>query len=190
MKVIPLHTDETRLIKEALKQNRSAQKALYERFSPKMLSVCRMYIKDLHFAEDVLLKAFFKVFQNLKNFRNEGSFEGWIRRIVVREAIDFLRSQKRRGFTEEFKEETTRIPEDIFSAKTELEAVQYDIDKLPEGYKSVLILYAVEGYKHAEIAKMLGISEGTSKSQLSKARRFLREEGSKKIIKEKENERF
>ena len=86
MKVIQLHNNEKRLIKKALKKDRKAQQSLYETYSPKMLSVCRMYVKDLHFAEDVMLKGFFKVFNNLSNFRSEGSFEGWIRKIMVREA--------------------------------------------------------------------------------------------------------
>lgn len=140
-----------------------------------MLSVCRMYIKDVQFAEDVLLKAFFKVFNNLKNFRNEGSFEGWIRRIVVCEAIDFLRSQKRRGYSVEFTDANTPVSEDSYATKAEIEEVQQYIDQLPDGYKTVLVLYAVEGYKHAEIAKMMGISENTSKSQLFKARKMLKE---------------
>lgn len=190
MKVIQLHINETQLIQKAVRQDREAQKFLYKRFAPKMLSVCRMYVKDVQYAEDVLLKGFFKVFKNLKNFRKEGSFEGWIRRIMVREAIDFLRSQKRWVFTEDFKNENNHQPEDIFFAKSEIESLQYYIDRLPEGYKAVLILYAVEGYKHAEISKMLGISEGTSKSQLSKARRFLREEWDEKIKKEYGNENF
>ena len=187
MKVIQLHTDEIRLIKKASKQDRSAQKALYEKYAPKMLSVCRMYIKDLHFAEDVLLKAFFKMFKNLKNFRNEGSFEGWIRRIVVCEAIDFLRAQKRKGFTEEFTDANMPIFEDVHSTNEEMEAVQQYIDELPYGYKTVLILYAVEGYKHAEIAEMLKISVGASRSQLSKARQMLKEKWEQTKTKEQWN---
>lgn len=173
MKIIQLHTDETRLIRKATEQDRGAQKKLYDRYAPKMLSICRMYIKDIHFAEDVLLKAFFKVFKNLNTYRNEGSFEGWMRRIVVREAIDFLRSQKRRGFSVELSDGNVPVAEDVFSTKVEIDALQGYIDELPEGYKAVLVLYAVEGYKHAEIARMLQISEGTSKSQLSKARKIL-----------------
>ncbi len=175
MKVIQLHIDEIRLIKKASMEDRAAQKALYEKYSPKMLSVCRMYIKDIHFAEDVLLKAFFKMFKNLKNFRNEGSFEGWVRRIVVCEAIDFIRSQKRRGFTEEFTDRNTPVSDDIYSTNEEIEEVQQYIDELPNGYRTVLILFAVEGYKHSEIAEMLNISEGSSRSQLSKARQIVKE---------------
>lgn len=175
MKIITLHLDDKRLIKRATKHDRGAQKALYEKYAPKMLSVCRMYIKDSHFAEDVLMRAFFKLFKNLKNFRNEGSFEGWIRKIVVCEAIDFLRAQKRRGFTEEFSDNNIPFSEDNYTINEEIEEIQNYIDELPDGYKTVLILYAVEGYKHAEIAKMLQISEGASRSQLSKARQIVKE---------------
>lgn len=175
MKVIQLHTDEAQLIKKASRQDRGAQKALYKCYAPKMLSVCRMYIKDLHFAEDVLLKAFFKVFKNLKSYGGKGSFEGWIRRIVVHEAIDFLRMKKKWGFMEEFTDENLPVTENIFSERSETDEVQTFIDKLPKGYKTVLILYAVEGYKHEEISNMLGISVGTSKSQLSKARKLMKE---------------
>ena len=94
MKVIQLHKNESKLIQKAAKQNREAQHILYELHAPKMLSVCRYYIKDVHQAEEVMLNGFFKVFKNLKNFRSEGSFEGWIRRIMVREAISYLIQKK------------------------------------------------------------------------------------------------
>lgn len=150
-----------------------AQRNLFELHSPKMLSVCRMYVKDLHHAEDVMLKGFFKVFKNLKKYKGKGSFEGWIRKIMIREALDFLRSQKRQGYPEELREDQS-VSENIFEQKIEIDEIQKQIDSLPEGYKNVLLLYAVEGYKHHEIAEILGISENTSKSQLSKARKALR----------------
>ena len=175
MKVIPLYQNEKRLIKRALKNDRLAQKAIYEKHSPKMLSVCRMYIKDLQNAEDVLLKAFFKVFQNLKSFRNEGSFEGWIRKIMVRECIDFIRRKKELYFLEDLKKEVKNQDLQEFD-QAEVDSIQQLIDDLPEGYKIVFVLAAIEGYKHAEIAKMLDISVGTSKSQLSKARKKLQKQ--------------
>lgn len=180
MKVISLQIGEKRLVKKALHKDRGAQKKLYDHYSPKMLSICRMYVKDVHSAEDVMLKGFFKVFKNLKKFRNEGSFEGWVRKIMVREALDFLRSQNRHGFTEEFKEEFSPV---VFSGSEEVDELQHQIDQLPQGYKTVLVLYAVEGYKHHEIAQLMNISEGTSKSQLSKARKMLKEKLEKKIQK-------
>lgn len=175
MKVIQLHQNEKRLIKKAMKKDRKAQHSLYETYSPKMLSVCRMYVKDLQFAEDVMLKGFMKVFVNLSSYKAEGSFEGWIRRIMVREAIDFLRSQKKVQFSEELENDSALASENSFGSVEEVDFLQQKIDELPEGYKAVFMLYAVEGYKHQEIAKMLNISEGTSKSQLSKARKLLQQ---------------
>jgi RNA polymerase sigma-70 factor (ECF subfamily) len=171
MKIIHLHQEETKIIKLAVENNRQAQQQIYSRFSPKMLSVCRQYIKDIQLAEDVMITAFMKVFTNLKNFEHKGSFEGWIRRIMVNECISYLRVQKKVKFAEDefFVEESFN---DIDSQFT-VEQIQYLIDALPDGYKMVFNLYALEGYKHNEIAKMLGINEGTSKSQLSHARKML-----------------
>lgn len=174
LKVIQLHKNESALIKKALKNNREAQHVLFELHAPKMLSVCRYYIKDLQHAEEVMLNGFFKVFSNLKSFKSEGSFEGWIRRIMVRESISYLRQKKQVEFSvEDFgfnKDHNNNIETNI-----ELEEIQQVIDELPEGYKVVFVMYAIEGYKHNEIASILGISEGTSKSQLFKARKMLQE---------------
>lgn len=174
LKVIRLHKNESALIKSAIKNNRESQHVLYELFAPKMLSVCRYYIKDLQHAEEAMLNGFFKVFCNLSSFRAEGSFEGWIRRIMVRESISFLRQQKQVEFPVEevdFKNDySNHINTDI-----EVAQIQQLIDGLPEGYKMVFVMYAIEGYKHHEIADMLGITEGTSKSQLFKARKMLQE---------------
>lgn len=174
MKVIQLHKNETKLIQSAAKQNREAQRVLYELHAPKMLSLCRYYIKDVQQAEEVMLNGFFKVFKNVETFKNEGSFEGWIRRIMVREAISYLRQKKRI----EFVAEDDYINHDYGNnIKTNMEVaeIQQLIDSLPEGYKMVFIMYAIEGYKHFEIADLLKISEGTSKSQLFKARQILQQ---------------
>ena len=172
MKVIQLHNNTTELIRKAAKNNRDAQHVLYELHAPKMLSICRYYIKDLQKAEEVMLNGFFKAFTHLGSFKNEGSFEGWLRRIMVREAISFLRQQK----NVEFMVDEFEIDYDVSdSASTNLEVaeIQQLIDDLPEGYKMVFVMYAIEGYKHQEIAELLKISEGTSKSQLFKARQLL-----------------
>ena len=174
LKVINLHQDEKDLIKLAAENNRHAQQKVYSKYAPKMLSICRQYIKDLHQAEDIMITAFMKVFTNLKNFEHKGSFEGWIRRIMVNECISYLRVQKKVGFLEDefYLEDTFNNIESHFS----VEDIQSLIDSLPDGYKMVFNLYAIEGFKHQEIAKMLGISEGTSKSQLSHARKMLQEQ--------------
>ena len=173
MKVINLHQEEKELIELAVENNRHAQQRLYSKFSPKMLSVCRQYINDLQQAEDIMISAFMKVFTNLKNFEHKGSFEGWIRRIMINECISFIRVQKRVKFIEDvsyFEERYNNI-ESQFS----VEDIQFLIDNLPDGYRMVFNLYCVEGFKHQEIAVMLGINEGTSKSQLSHARKMLQD---------------
>ena len=174
LKVIQLHKNESVLIKKAIKNNREAQHVLFELHAPKMLSVCRYYIKDIQHAEEAMLNGFFKVFSNLKSYKNSGSFEGWIRRIMVRESISFLRQQKHIEFPVEDVEFKNDYSNNI---KTDIEVaeIQKLIDQLPEGYKIVFVMYAIEGYKHNEIADALSISVGTSKSQLFKARKMLQE---------------
>ena len=177
MKVVNLHQEEKELIELAVENNRHAQHRLYSKFSPKMLSVCRQYIKDLHQAEDVMITAFMKVFTNLKNFEHKGNFEGWIRRIMINECISYIRVHKKVTFIEDenYVEEYYNNIESQFSA----EDIQFLIDNLPDGYKMVFNLYCIEGFKHQEIAAMLGINEGTSKSQLYHARKMLQENISK-----------
>ena len=172
MKVIQLHKNNTALINRAAKGKRDAQHTLFEIHAPKMLSVCRYYIKDIQNAESVMLKAFFKAFTNLRSFKDEGSFEGWLRRIMMRESISFLRQEKHVEFPVEdevyHQEHYNNIDSQI-----EVAQIQQFIDELPEGYKMVFVMYAIEGYKHQEIATILNISLGTSKSQLFKARQLL-----------------
>lgn len=174
MKVITLHEEERDIIKQAAESNRHAQQKLYSKHAPKMLGVCRQYIKDIQQAEDIMITAFMKVFTNLKKFEHKGSFEGWVRRIMVNECISFLRAQKRVSFLEDefYVEDTFNNIESHFS----VDDIQTLIDNLPDGYRMVFNLYAIEGFKHQEIAKMLRISEGTSKSQLSHARKMLQKQ--------------
>lgn len=183
-KIIDLHKDEKTLIKQAVNNNRYAQQQIYTKYASKMLSVCRQYIKDIHKAEDVMITAFMKVFTNLQSYSHEGSFEGWIRRIMINECISFLRVQKKVHYTKEeyFFEESLDEINEQFS----VEQIQSLIDALPDGYRMVFNLYAIEGYKHQEISEMLGISEGTSKSQLSHARKLLQQQIL--ILNRKENE--
>ncbi len=175
MKVIQLHKNESLLIKKAIKNSREAQQILFDTHAPKMLSVCRYYIKDLQQAEEAMLNGFFKVFSNLKHYKKTGSFEGWIRRIMVRESISLLRAQKHIEFPVDEIIEKNNYTNNI-KTSIDLEEIQQLIDRLPEGYKMVFNMYAIEGYKHYEIATLLNISEGTSKSQLFKARKMLQEQ--------------
>tara|TARA_R110000850_G_scaffold203228_1_gene329504 strand:- start:120772 stop:121332 length:561 start_codon:yes stop_codon:yes gene_type:complete len=173
VKIINLHKNQTQLIAKAAKNNRQAQHQIYQLYAPKMLSVCRMYIKDIHHAEETMLDGFYKVFTRLSDFNNQGSFEGWIRRIMVRQSIDFLRKKSKMTFNDDDVIDTTEQNE--IQWKYDVQHIQQAIDALPEGYKAVFNLFAIEGYKHDEIASMLTITEGTSKSQLHKARKMLQE---------------
>ena len=185
MKIIRLHTSDEVIIKKILQGESRAEKQLYDRYAAKMLGVCRLYIKDLHYAEDVMIEGFTRALNNLGKFRFEGSFEGWLRRIMVREAIDFLRERTQLYFENIDAVEVQPVTADHQDIDAEL--LQLMIDKLPEGYRTVLIMFAVEGYSHKEIATMLTISESTSKSQLFKARKLLQLQLS--LLKKNENER-
>ncbi|WP_396210275.1 RNA polymerase sigma factor [Flavobacterium sp.] len=174
MKVIPLHLEEKLRIALAVEHNRTAQQQIYAQFSSKMLGVCRQYIKDVQHAEDVMISGFMKVFTQLHTFEHKGSFEGWIRRIMIYECIDFLRV-KQNQFNHQDIEDVILVEKDSAYEMEEFSAddIQNLIDQLPDGYKMVFNLYAIEGYKHQEIAELLKISEGTSKSQLYHARKLL-----------------
>lgn len=172
LKVIQLYNSEDKLISKAIKNNREAQHELYKLYAPKMLSVCRYYISDLQHAEDTMLNGFFKVFSNLTHFKKSGSFEGWIRKIMIRESISFLRGQKNIEFSVEDVDVKSTYSNTI-KTDLEVEEIQKLIDALPEGYRMVFNMSVIEGYKHIEIAELLNISEGTSKSQLFKARKML-----------------
>jgi RNA polymerase sigma-70 factor, ECF subfamily len=177
MKVINLHNDQNVLIQEAIANNRQAQHVLYHKYAGKMLSVCRQYINDVQFAEDIMVTGFMKVFANLHKYENKGSFEGWIRRIMIHECIDYIRVKKNA-----FKHQNIDDYQFTFEENENeleqygVEQIQSFIDNLPDGYKVIFNLYAIEGYKHQEIAKMLNIAEGTSKSQLAQARKMLQKQ--------------
>lgn len=173
MKIIPLHKNYSKLIAKASKGDRRAQHQLFEMFSPKMLGVCRQYLKNNDLAEEVMLSGFFKMFTHLKDFKNEGSFEGWIRRIMVNESISQLRKDKKLHFISEMEIENSTAHATFIETELEEAEIQKMIDNLPDGYKTVFVLYAVEGYKHGEIAELLQISENTSKTQMFKARKML-----------------
>jgi len=175
LKVVNLHAELNKLIKKAQKQDRVAQYRLYKQFSGKMLGAIRNYVSDKQFAEDVLQKAFCKAFINLTSYQFKGSFEGWLRRIVVRESIDFLRQKKNLMIqTDDFSYH--QAAENPLNEVEDISHIQEAIDQLPEGYKTVFCLYVIEECKHKDIAKMLNIDVGTSKSQLYKARKMLKEQ--------------
>ena len=173
LRLIPFFSTEAQLI-AALKRGESrAHKVLYERFSGKMLAVCIRYCANRDDAEEVMLDGFMRVFEKIHQFREDGSFEGWIRRVMVTESLMFLRKNKQ--WRQEIPIEEIQVEPDYAWADTSLNEndLLRVINQLPDGYRTVFNLYAIEGYSHAEIADTLGISEGTSKSQLSRARLLL-----------------
>lgn len=167
-------TTETDLIKGCIEGDRRMQKELYDRFSPKMYAVCLRYMGNADDAQDILQEGFIKIYKNLERFRGDGSFEGWVRRIFVNTAIEQIRKKKMDlSLTE--KEETIEYKSvsavDNINEKDLLKIVS----GLSPGYRSVFNMYVVEGFSHKEIGELLGISEGTSKSQLARARMILQE---------------
>ncbi len=164
---------ENDLIKGCLEGDRRAQEQLYQKFSPKMYGVCLRYAGKAEDAQDILQDGFVKVFKNLHMYRGDGSFEGWIRRIFVNTAIEHYRRQVNLYPVTENHENLLETKEisafDSLSVKDLMKIIQ----QLSPGYRTVFNLYVVEGYSHKEIAEMIGISEGTSKSQLARAKGVL-----------------
>jgi RNA polymerase sigma-70 factor (ECF subfamily) len=148
------------------------QQLLYEKFSAKMYAICFRYTRDRTEAEDVLHEGFIKVFKGIADFRGSGSFEGWMRRIMVNSALERFRRQHWLFPVEEVAEDASvdwNGPEQSLSAADLLQMVS----ELPPRYRMVFNLYAIEGYSHKEVSDMLGINEGTSKSNLARARAIL-----------------
>lgn len=167
------------LLEGCKKGERKAQEGLYKALASKMMAVCVRYAKDTFEAEDILQMGFIKVFQKISEFREEGSFEGWIRRIMVNTAIETYRKNLRTLDVVDI-DEVYDQPQSTFDMnKLEMDDLLKLIQQLSNGYRVVFNMYAIEGYSHKEIAKELGISEGASKSQLSRARAILKN----KIIK-------
>ena len=165
---------EPKLIERCQKRDPKALEELYKMYSPSMYGVCLRYVKDKEDARDLLHDGFIKVMDNLGSFSNSGSFEGWIRRIMVHVAINFYRRHITRRMDSEISitDALENNSVDVISQMSAQELMMH-VQSLPHGYRIVFNLYAIEGYKHEEIAKMLDISESTSKTQLMKARRVL-----------------
>ena len=166
---------EKELIEGCIRENSKHQRELYRRYAGKMLVVARRYARHQMEAEDIVQDAFIKVFDNIGKFAGKGSFEGWVRRIVVNTA---LKKQDRKSFRNEQigienREEGSLQPEAY--ADLNAEELLGMIARLPDGYRLVFNLYAIEGYSHREIADLLGIKESTSRSQLVKARKMLQD---------------
>ncbi|MCP2045748.1 sigma-70 family RNA polymerase sigma factor [Pontibacter sp. HSC-36F09] len=163
---------EQELIAGCQKAESKAQKCLYERIASPMYGVCLRYLKNQMDAEDALLNGFMKVYQNIDKFEGKGSFEGWVRRIMVNEALGFLR--KKESLYLSIEDDHVQVAGGMGADQDLAESELLELLRtLPAGYRAVFNLYAIEGYSHKEIADMLNITEGTSKSQLSKARAML-----------------
>jgi RNA polymerase sigma factor (sigma-70 family) len=173
--------EDINLINECLAENRIAQKRLYKMYAAKMLGVCYRYFRSKAEAEDALQEGFIKVFTHLKNYKGEGSLEGWIRRIMVNTSLNQLKARHR--FTESIVENELEDHIDwSVDNDAEISEIMEEIRQLSTGFRTIFNLYAIEGYSHREIGEMLGISEGTSRSQYSRARSVLMKRLSGKSI--------
>lgn len=165
---------EEAILKGCLKNDPVAQRELYNRYSSKMLAVCYRYAHNREDAEDMLQEGFIKVFLQLHTFENRGAFEGWIRRIIVHTCINILKKNKKFNESVDIIHATgIQVREDSVPAIIQAKQVVECIRILPIGYRTVLNLYAVEGYSHREIAGMLDIEESTSRSQYTRAKAML-----------------
>ncbi|MEP7237491.1 MAG: sigma-70 family RNA polymerase sigma factor [Ferruginibacter sp.] len=169
---------EDELIRGCLLEDASCQKEIFNRFAGRMLGVCNRYARNSADGEDILQDAFIKVFNKIGQFKFEGSFEGWIRRIVVNTALKkySLRRYEKEvvGFEVKDSDESSSEPS-AYAHLTEKDLLVL-INNLPDGYRLIFNLYVIEGYQHDEIAEMLGIQSGTSRSQLVKARNMLQKQ--------------
>ena len=166
--------DHQKLVKDCLKNNPAAQRQLYDLFADTMLGICYRYTKSRNDAEEVLQQGFIKVFSNLHQYKSEGELGGWIRRIMVNTAINYLKRKPRYqldlGFEDSYLHPVVNAEPDInLNVKDLLNLIR----QLPPGYQTIFNMHAVEGYSHVEIGKMLGINEGTSRSQYARARALL-----------------
>ena len=161
------------LIKGCLNNSQKAQRDLYNRYSSLMFSVCLRYVGDHAQAEDIMISGFMKVFSHIKQFTAKGSFEGWMRRIMVNESLAFIRKNKSMYLEVDIQAVSYEPNYGWLGDRLEADDLLKLVEGLPVGYKTIFNLYAIEGYTHKEIAAMLDISVNTSKSQLSRARTLL-----------------
>lgn len=165
---------ESDLIQGCINGDRQMQELLYHRFSPKMYTVCLRYSGNAEDARDLLQEGFIKIFKNLSKYRGDGSFEGWIRRIFVNTSIEHFRKKVHLQDVTETQERTMEDKEwNVLDNLAEKDIMKM-IHQLSPGYKAVFNMHAIEGYSHKEIGDILGINEGTSKSQLARAKMVLK----------------
>ncbi len=173
--LIPNSLTERDLIKQSLKGDRTSQRDLFDMYSAKMLAVCKRFARHNAEAEDMFQEGFIKVFTNLSKYTGEGSFEGWVRRIMVNTSLKSVSKMSFKNESigiEDHQQKENKLAPEVFS-KLSVDDLMTLVNDLPEGYKIVFNLYAIEGFSHKEIAEMLKIEVSTSRSQLLKARRTL-----------------
>ena len=165
--------DNEELIRKCQQKSRKAFEELYKKFSPFVYGICLRYAKNRDEAQDILQDCFIKLMDKIGDFRFEGSFEGWLQRIAVRESLNYLRLT-RSSFVDidENDSDEEDVSSDIISNMTAQELIA-EIGKMPDGYRTIFNMYVIEGYQHKEIAEILNITESTSRSQLKKAREYL-----------------
>ncbi len=182
-------TEET-ILQGCLRNESTAQKELYNRYSPKMLAVCYRFGHNREDAEDMLQEGFIKVFSQIHTFRNQGAFEGWVRRIIVHTCINNLKKNKKFNESVDIIHATTlQVREETVPSIVQAKQVVECIRLLPLGYRTVLNLYAIEGYSHKEISVMLEIEESTSRSQYTRAKQMLEDILIRKKILQKPKEK-
>jgi RNA polymerase sigma factor (sigma-70 family) len=166
--------DYHQLVKDCLNGKPASQKLLYEHFAETMLGVCYRYTKSIKDAEDVLQDGFVKVFRNLHQYKNEGELGAWVRKIMVNTALNFLKKNQKYQHEMYFPEEHLHpVTDEDPALRLESRELAQLIRQLPTGYQTIFNLHVIEGYSHVEIAEMLGISDGTSRSQFARARILL-----------------
>lgn len=166
---------ESDLIQGCLKGDHAAQRHLYDSYSGKFLAICIRYLKDREHAEDVMIEGFMKIFDKLSQFQGKGSFEGWMKRIIVTQALMTLRSHRHLMMEVNMENESEYQDHNYELNQLETKDLMKMVADLPVGYRTVFNLYAIEGFSHKEIADLLGVKESTSKSQLNRARNILKE---------------
>jgi RNA polymerase sigma-70 factor (ECF subfamily) len=165
---------EEAILQGCLKNHAAAQRELYQRYSPKMLAVCFRFAHNREDAEDMLQDGFIKVFLQMHTFQSKGAFEGWIRRIMVHTCINHLKKNKRFNESVDIMQASmAQVREESIPSIVQAKQIVDCIRLLPIGYRTVLNLYAIEGYSHKEISGMLDIEESTSRSQYTRARQML-----------------
>lgn len=171
--------EELQLIEGCKRQDRKSQQLVYEKYARVMYGICLRYASEKEAAQDLLQDGFIKVFMNINSFENKGSFEGWMKRIFVNLALENIRKDKTKKMCSDDIENVSDL-DIIDEAEGDIDGITEDellkmVQELPQGYRSVFNLYAIEDYSHKEISEMLGIAEGTSRSQYIRARALLQE---------------